>query len=200
MLAAMTLAPTIGALTAHQRSPRSGSTCSRIAAAHPLRLERQPRRAARCSPTPIGNRLAPSIRRTGVRFAPEACGQWLSIPYLSYGNGHEVDASAGTIRCSAIGHMRPPLAAPPRILARTGRQGRPATPARDALVPGRPGALLRRAPLRTRTCGFHRIRLKQALMACRRCAAPGRCLCGSRRVRDGRQPRPTCQVPVSRSC
>ncbi len=61
--------------------------------------------------------------------------------------------------------------------------------------PGRPGALRRRAPLRTRTCGFHRIRLKQALMARRRCAVPGPCLCGSRRVRDGRQPRPTCQVP-----
>jgi len=67
----------------------------------------------------------------------------------------------------------------------------------DVLMPGRPGALLRRAPLRTRTCGFHRIRLKRALMACRRCAVPGRCLCGSRRVRDGRQPPPTCQVPAS---
>ena len=68
------------------------------------------------------------------------------------------------------------------------------------LLPGRPGALRRRAPLRTRTCGFHRIRLKQALMARRRCAVPDPCLCGSRRVRDGRQPRPTCQGSALRSC
>ena len=50
---------------------------------------------------------------------------------------------------------------------------------------GRPGALLCPAPLRTRTCPFPSIRLKQAPQARRRAEVPGRCRRGSGRVRDG---------------
>jgi hypothetical protein len=65
-------------------------------------------------------------------------------------------------------------------------------------MPGRPDALLRPAPLRTRTCTFPRIRLKQALMAGRRAEAPGLCRClGSGRGSDGVRSRPWCR-PASR--
>src|SRR5215472_18364015 len=44
--------------------------------------------------------------------------------------------------------------------------------------PGRPGALLRPAPLRDRTCTFPCIRLKQAPWARWRAEVPGSCCCG----------------------
>ena len=142
-------------------------------------------------------RLVPRVRLPIHPRRPSRAGPRSSAPTRPAHVAHGVYAR----RSHSRGAIRTPrdrrtgeVPAPTNAGLGTARDGR------RVVVPGRPGALLRRAPLRTRTCGFHRIRLKQALMARRRYAVPDRCLCGSRRVRDGRQPRPTCQVSASRSC